>query len=56
VRTWAFNTGLPQSSGQYDEQQQAALDYVVAAAGRRGLNLVLALGNFWHHYVSMYVT
>jgi hypothetical protein len=28
------------------------LDYVVAAAGSRGIKLVLALGNFWHHYVS----
>jgi hypothetical protein len=52
VRTWAFNTGLPLKSGLYDEEQQAALDYVIAAAGSRGIKLVLALGNFWHHYVS----
>jgi hypothetical protein len=25
----------------------------VAAAGRRGLKLVLAPGNFWHHFVSV---
>ncbi|WIA14458.1 hypothetical protein OEZ85_002983 [Tetradesmus obliquus] len=53
VRTWAFNTGLPLRSGLYDEEQQAALDYVIAAAGRRGLKLVLALGNFWHHYFGL---
>jgi hypothetical protein len=56
VRTWAFNTGMPLRSGLYDEDQQASLDYVLAAAGRRGIKFVLALGNFWHHYVSQIAT
>ena len=33
-RTWAFNSGLPDLPGQYDEAQFEALDFVVYAAGR----------------------
>ena len=33
-RTWAFNSGLPNLPGQYDEEQFEALDFVIYAAGR----------------------
>lgn len=52
VRTWAFNTAFPSAPGVYDDTQGLGLDYVVAEAGRRGLRVVLALGNFWNHYLG----
>ena len=35
-RTWAFNRGLPNQPGVYDEEQMEALDFVIYAAGRCG--------------------
>ncbi|KAF8063729.1 MAN4 [Scenedesmus sp. PABB004] len=63
VRTWAFGDGFPAAPGEYDEAQARrrrrrgsaggrGLDYVVAGAARRGLRVVLALGNFWPAYVG----
>ena len=33
-RTWAFNSGLPNQPGVYDEEQMEALDFTIYAAGR----------------------
>jgi len=52
-RTWAFNTGLPKAAGVYDETQFKGLDYVVAAAARYNIRLVLAIGNLWSTYKGM---
>lgn len=54
VRTWAFYDGKLQTApGEYDEEWLDALDFVVAAAGERGLKLVLSLTNFWDAYGGM---
>ena len=47
VRVWAFQDRLPSAPGSYNESQFRGVDYVVAAAARRGLKLVVSLGNFW---------
>lgn len=50
IRTWAFSDGgaawraLQHAPGRYDEATFAGLDYVVAAAGARGLRVLLAFG------------
>ncbi|KAG1669384.1 hypothetical protein FOA52_004035 [Chlamydomonas sp. UWO 241] len=49
-RTWAFNDRLPQLPGEYDETQFRGLDFVIYAAGRFNIRLVLALGNLWPAY------
>jgi hypothetical protein len=48
VRVWGFNDQFPSSPGFYSEAQGAALDYVVAGAGRRGLRLIIAVANSWN--------
>lgn len=47
MRVWGFNDAFPAKPGSYSEMQGRGLDYVVAGAGRRGLRLIVALGNFW---------
>ncbi|GAX81830.1 hypothetical protein CEUSTIGMA_g9258.t1 [Chlamydomonas eustigma] len=49
-RTWAFNSKLPSEPGVYDEGQLEALDFIIYAAGRYHVRLILALGNFWPAY------
>lgn len=41
------------SAGQFDERVFAGLDFVLAEAGKRGLNLILALTNNWTPYGGM---
>lgn len=58
IRTWAFANGeqwnaLQPGPGDYDERVLRGLDYVVDAAGRRGLTLILALTNYWPDYGGM---
>ena len=59
LRTWAFADGpdqwnaLQPAPGRFDERVFAALDFVVAQAGRRGLRLVLNLTNYWNDYGGM---
>eukprot|EP00775_Hariotina_reticulata_P002089 gene2089-2407_t len=50
IRTWAFNTGLPSYPGSYESAQFKGLDYVIAGAGKRGLQVVLCLTNLWVAY------
>ncbi len=52
IRTWAFNSRMPSSWGQYDEGQFQGLDLIISLARKHGLKLVLALGNFWEAYRS----
>ena len=47
MRVWAFQDRLPSAPGAYDESHFRGVDYVVAAAARRSLKLVVSLGNFW---------
>lgn len=58
IRTWAFAAGeqwnaLQPQPGQYDERVLRGLDYVVDAAGERGLRLILTLTNYWPDYGGM---
>lgn len=58
LRTWAFNDGSGWNSLQtapnvYDPDVFAALDYVIDAAGRAGLKLILPLVNNWDDYGGM---
>lgn len=64
VRTWGFADGyawthsgdpaiLQITPGVYREQAFAALDWVVAEAGLRGLKLIIALVNNWDEYGGM---
>ena len=56
VRTWAFNDAPWKQSRMQDglaaphEPGLAALDWVVAEAGRRGLRLILPLCDYWPAY------
>lgn len=51
VRLWAFNKGVPRvPPNEYDEEQLEGLDFVIYAASRVGMRLVLALTNFWHQF------
>ena len=62
LRTWAFCDGsewnaLQPAPGEWDERVFAALDWVVAQAGARGLRLIFALTNYWAAYggIKQYV-
>ncbi len=62
IRTWAFCDGsewnaLQPAPGEWDERVFAALDWVLAQAGARGLRAVLALTNYWEAYggIKQYV-
>lgn len=48
VRVWGFNDAFPYAPGTYSDKQGRGLDYVIAAAGRRGIRVELALANFWN--------
>lgn len=48
VRVWGFNNAFPYAPGKYNDKQGGGLDYVIAAAGRRGIRVELALANFWN--------
>ncbi|KAI8465444.1 MAG: glycoside hydrolase superfamily [Monoraphidium minutum] len=57
IRTWAFNDGLPKRRFVYDTRQLAGLDWLLAgldwlvyAAKRRGIKLLLTIGNLWPAY------
>ena len=56
LRTWGFNDAPWKSSRMQDdlgrphEPGLAALDWVVAEAGRRGIHLILALADYWPSY------
>lgn len=50
LRTWFFNLGMPKDFDRYDARQIAGMDYVIWAAKRRGLMLVLTMGNLWNAY------
>ena len=56
VRTWAFCDGASQwnalqpKAGELDERVFRALDWLLDAAGRRGLRLQLTLTNFWKEF------
>ncbi|MEW5303710.1 MAG: hypothetical protein WDW36_006376 [Sanguina aurantia] len=49
-RCWAFNSKMPSGPGLYDEAQFESLDYVIYAAGRSNIKMILALGNLWSAY------
>ena len=53
VRMFAFPVlegfNLQTSAGKYNEKAAKGLDYVIAAAARRGLKLVIALANNWKY-------
>lgn len=53
VRMFAFPVlegfNLQTSAGKYNEKAAKGLDYVIAAAARRGLKLVVALANNWKY-------
>lgn len=59
VRTWAFNDNPRKASrmqvdlGVSHEPGLLALDWVVAEAGRRGLQLILTLMDYWPAYGGM---
>lgn len=58
VRTWGFCEGmdgrcLQPGPGRYSEWAFRRLDYVVYAASRRGLRLVLPFTDNWSHYGGM---
>ena len=58
LRTWAFCDGpewnaLQPSAGVFNERVFAALDWVVAEAGKRQLRVMLALTNYWPAYGGM---
>ena len=60
VRAWGFADGTARASTPlqpeafvYDDDAFDSLDYAVAAAGRRGLRLVLPLVNNWPDYGGM---
>lgn len=59
VRTWAFNDGAGQwnalqtAPGGHEERILQGLDYVVEAAGQRGLRLILPFVNYWPDYGGM---
>ncbi|KAK9846590.1 hypothetical protein WJX81_007289 [Elliptochloris bilobata] len=62
VRTWAFADGaewnaLQPAPGEWDERIFAALDWVLAQAGARGLRMILVLTNYWEAYggIKQYV-
>lgn len=44
----AVSVRLP--AGVFDEAVFKGYDYMIAAAGRRGLKLWLTLNDQWHHY------
>lgn len=48
VRVWGFNDAFPYAPGKYSDKQGRGLDYVIAAAGQRGIRVELALANFWN--------
>ncbi|GBF90310.1 Mannan endo-1,4-beta-mannosidase [Raphidocelis subcapitata] len=50
VRTWAFGPDIPYAPGKYSEDSLKGIDYVVAGASKRGMRVLLALGNFWNAY------
>ena len=56
VRSWAFNDAPWKASRMHDDllapraEGLAALDWVLAEAGRRGLRLILALMDYWPWY------
>ncbi|BDA41511.1 Mannan endo-1,4-beta-mannosidase 5 [Coccomyxa sp. Obi] len=55
LRTWAFCDGpewnaLQPEAGIFDERVFAALDWVIAEAGARGIRLSLPLVNYWPAY------
>ena len=55
IRTWAFCDGaewnaLQPAPGEWDERVFAALDWLLAEAGTRGLRVILALTNYWAAY------
>ncbi|KAI8465905.1 MAG: glycoside hydrolase superfamily [Monoraphidium minutum] len=50
LRTWAFDLNSPSAPGTYADNELMGLDYVVAGAQRRGMRVILALGNFWPAY------
>lgn len=50
ARAWAFNTALPRQKNDYDEAQFRGLDYMIAAADKYNIRLVLALGNLWNAF------
>ncbi|KAG2426900.1 hypothetical protein HXX76_012687 [Chlamydomonas incerta] len=52
IRLWAFNHRMPYQWAGYDETQFRGLDYIVDAAGRHNIRLILALGNTWTAYRS----
>lgn len=47
MRSWAFARGVPAAPGRYDQAELKGIDYFVAGAARRGMRVILALGNFW---------
>jgi endo-1,4-beta-mannosidase len=59
VRAWAFNDRPDKQSRMWSdlttpvEDGLRALDFAVAAAGSRGLRLILALSDFWPAYGGM---
>ncbi|KAF6255331.1 glycoside hydrolase superfamily [Scenedesmus sp. NREL 46B-D3] len=58
VRIWAFNDGpgwmsLQPQAGQFSEQVLAGLDWLLAEAGKRRLQLMMTLTNFWHEFGGM---
>ncbi len=56
IRTWGFSDGseewnaLQRQPGVYDEETFRGLDYAIAAAGARGIRLLIAFGNYWRHF------
>lgn len=60
-RTWAFNTDMPKQPNcsktnrsscplEYSQVEFEALDFIIYAAGRYNIRLILALGNLWPAY------
>lgn len=52
VRLWAYGEGnqpysLQTRPGEFNEEGFRALDQAVAAAARRGIRVILVLGNYW---------
>ncbi|GBF87772.1 mannan endo-1,4-beta-mannosidase [Raphidocelis subcapitata] len=50
IRIWAFNRGLPKSRFTYNTRELAGLDWLIYSAKRRGIHMMLTLGNLWAAY------
>eukprot|EP00878_Enallax_costatus_P010436 GHUV01010894.1.p1 GENE.GHUV01010894.1~~GHUV01010894.1.p1 ORF type:complete len:332 (+),score=66.25 GHUV01010894.1:778-1773(+) len=58
VRTWAFNDGpgwmsLQPQAGVYSQQVLEGLDWLLVEAGKRGLQVMLTLTNYWSEFGGM---